>query len=187
MPENSTLPNHRIALENRIFSSVREVPNFPKPGILFKDINPLLRDHQLCSEIIDHLTDYYSSDKPDCIASIESSRFYFGFPLALNLGIPFIPIRKKGKLPGDVLQNEYDLEYGTSTIELQKGVMQPNDKGLIHDDVLATGGTALAAAELVKACSAEIHSFNFIIELSFLKGQERLNEIGKNTYNLAVS
>jgi adenine phosphoribosyltransferase len=187
MPEDKTLPNHRVELENRIFSAVREVPDFPKPGILFKDINPLLREHVLCKDIIDHLADYYSNNKPDCIASIESRGFYFGFPLAMKLGIPFVPIRKKGKLPGDVHQIEYQLEYGTAIIELQKEVIKPNSKVLIHDDVLATGGTALAAAELVKACGAEVHSFNFIIELSFLNGQEKLNEVNKNTYNLAIS
>ncbi len=187
MSENTTILNHRVELEKRIFSTVREVPDFPKPGILFKDINPVLRDHKLCTEIINHLAEYYSENTPDCIASIESRGFYFGFPLAMKLGIPFVPIRKKGKLPGDVYQQEYSLEYGSAIIEVQKGVIKPNDKVLIHDDVLATGGTALAAAELVKACKAEVHSFNFIIELSFLNGQERLSHIRKETYNLAVS
>lgn len=185
MSKDKTIPNSKIELEKRIFSAVREVPDFPKPGILFKDINTLLRDHTLCTEVIDSLAEYYSHHKPDAIAAIESRGFYFGFPLALKLGIPFIPIRKKGKLPGDVYQQEYDLEYGTAIIELQKDSVFSGQKILIHDDVLATGGTAAAASELIKAAGGEVYGFNFIIELSFLLGAQKLEQITSEIYNLA--
>jgi len=187
MSENSTISNSRINLEKKIFSSVREVQDFPKLGILFKDINPLLRDTLLCKEIINHLAAYYHNDKPDAIFAIESRGFYFGFPLALKLGIPFVPIRKKGKLPGIIHQQEYALEYGSSIMEVQKNVIKKGSRILIHDDVLATGGTASAAAELVKKCDAQVHSFNFIIELEFLNGREKLEKLNPKIYNLASS
>ncbi len=187
MPENKTLSDTRLILEKDIFNAVREVPDFPKEGILFKDINPMFQDSELCKRIIDHLADHYKNDKLDVIAGIESRGFYFGFPLALQLGIPFVPIRKKGKLPGELIEQSYDLEYGQATIEVQKGAISKNSRVLIHDDLLATGGTALAAAELVRKSEAEIVGFNFIIGLEFLNGEEKLRHASPNIYNLALA
>ena len=187
MPENKTVFGNRLELEKEIFSAVREVPDFPKEGILFKDINPIFQDSALCLRIIKHLATYYKDKGLDAIVGVESRGFFFGFPLALELGIPFIPIRKKGKLPGEVLEERYDLEYGSAAIEVQRGALKNGDKVLVHDDVLATGGTALAAAHLVRKSGAVVEGFNFIIMLGFLGGDEKLNALNCNIYNLAIS
>lgn len=187
MPENKAVFGNRLELEKEIFSAVREVPDFPKEGILFKDINPVFQDSALCLRIIKHLATHYKDKGLDAIVGVESRGFFFGFPLALELGIPFIPIRKKGKLPGEVIEERYDLEYGSAVIEVQRGALKNGDKVLVHDDVLATGGTALAAANLVNKSGAVVGGFNFIIMLGFLGGDEKLNPLNVNIYNLAVS
>ncbi len=185
MHENETVS--QVELEEEIFSTVRDVLDFPKPGILFKDINPLFQDCGLSKKIIGHLADYYRKHDLDAVVGIESRGFFFGFPLALELGLPFIPVRKKGKLPGDVLEQSYDLEYGKAIIELQRDTLEAGMNVLIHDDVLATGGTARAAAELVNKCGACVSGFNFIIELAFLRGEENLKSSSSNIYNLATA
>jgi len=187
MPENKTVFETRLELEKEIFSVVREVPDFPKEGIIFKDINPIFQDSAMCIRIIKHLAAFYKDKGLDAIAGVESRGFFFGFPLALELGIPFIPIRKKGKLPGEVIEETYNLEYGSEVIEIQIDAIKIGDRVLVHDDVLATGGTALAAANLVNKSGAHIQGFNFIIMLGFLGGDKKLNPLSGNIYNLAVS
>lgn len=173
-------------LELAIKQSVREVPDFPKPGIIFKDITPILQDSELCSAIIEQLLKEYEQDPPDVVVGIESRGFLFGLMLANALKVPFVPIRKEGKLPANTHRFSYDLEYGSSVVEMHKDALKPGQRALIHDDLLATGGTALAAAELVKMNKGEVYGFNFLIELAFLSGKKRLAAYSENTLSLAT-
>lgn len=163
----------KMSIQERIKMSIRDVADFPKPGILFKDITPLFYDQELCSAIVDEFIRTLSF-KPDAIAGIESRGFLFGLLLANKLNIPFVLIRKSGKLPYKTISHEYDLEYGTSKIEMHEDSLKANWKVLIHDDLLATGGTAEAAAYLVKKQGAEVAGFNFVVGLGFLEGKSKL-------------
>jgi len=163
--------------QEKLKSTIRDVENFPREGILFKDITPVLADAKLCSKIVEeiHKNLYYGGVKKiDAIAGIESRGFFFGFLLANRLGVPFIPIRKAGKLPFTTVSIEYELEYGTAKIEMNSDAITKGMNVLIHDDLLATGGTAAAAAELITRQGGSIAGFSFIINLGFLKGSENL-------------
>lgn len=153
---------------------IRDVPDFPKPGIMFKDITPLLKDPAGFSEVISRLAERFAAQKLTHIVGIESRGFIFGAPLALKLGVGFVPARKPGKLPAAIDRAIYALEYGTDTLEMHKGSVAPGDRVLIVDDVIATGGTASAAADLVKIQGATVAAIAFVIELSFLNGRQRL-------------
>mgnify|MGYP003650952180 CR=1 FL=1 len=157
-------------------SYIHDIPDFPKPGIIFKDISPLLMDAAATAEAVNQLALSINELKPTKIVGIESRGFLLGILLAQKLGIGFIPIRKPGKLPGSILSQKYALEYGEDAIEIQQGALSPNEKVIIHDDVLATGGTASAACKLVEKCGAEVLQCNFLIELDFLKGREKLEQ-----------
>jgi adenine phosphoribosyltransferase len=161
---------------DRIAAAIRDIPDFPKPGIIYKDITPLLKDPELFKETIRALAGR-CTEKPDYIAGIEARGFIIGAPLALELGCGFIPVRKKGKLPYATVEQSYSLEYGTASIEIHQDAVKPGDKVLIVDDVLATGGTAVAAFELLKKINAEIIGINFLLELSFLMGRDKLREM----------
>jgi adenine phosphoribosyltransferase len=171
-------------IENQIKAVIRDVPDFPKKGIIFKDITPIMMNPFLSAEILDHLVAIYKDQKIDKIAGIESRGFLFGYPLAIRLGIPFVLIRKSGKLPYDKVGYSYDLEYGSSTIEMHTDSIEKGENVLIHDDLLATGGSAAAAAELVKMCGGEIFGFNFLVSLDFLEGEEKLKLYTENIVNL---
>jgi len=173
-------------LKEKLLNTVRNVPDFPKPGVLFKDITPVLMDADLCSEIVDELASQIlqSGKQVNAIAGIESRGFFFGFLLANKLGIPFITIRKPGKLPFKTVSIEYDLEYGTSKIEMNADAIQPGWNVLVHDDLLATGGTAAAAAELIKRQGGNVSGFCFIIGLNFLCGEQKLKKHSDNIINL---
>ncbi len=162
------------SLESKMKAIVRDVPDFPKPGILFKDLSPLLKSPELSKEIIQHLVAKVAALKPDALVCLESRGFWFGMPVALELGIPMIPMRKQGKLPYTCISQEYKLEYGTAKIEMHTDALERGWKVVIHDDLLATGGTADAAAKLVKQAGAEVCAFSFLVELEFLKGREVL-------------
>lgn len=153
---------------------IRNVPDFPKPGILFKDITPVLANHQALQEVIDLFAEYANERKPDVIVGIESRGFVLGTPLALALGIGFAPIRKAGKLPYDKISEEHALEYGTNTVEIHTDAIQPGQRVLIVDDLLATGGTALAAARLIERLGGVVCGFSFMVELGFLDGRKPL-------------
>ena len=172
-------------ISTRLKEIIRDVPDFPKPGIIFKDITPILLDPQLTRDIIDEMVNHVKSLNLDAIVGIESRGFLFGFPLAQKLGVPFVLIRKKGKLPAETHQVTYDLEYGSATLEIHKDALCMNDKILIHDDLLATGGTACATAKLVELCGASVAGFSSLIELSFLNGNEEIAKFTKNIINLA--
>lgn len=173
-----------INLEEEIKLVIRDVPNFPKEGIVFKDITPIMLDPVLSEKILVELVRQYKGKGITKIAGIESRGFLFGYPLAIRLGVPFVLIRKKGKLPYDKLSFDYNLEYGTATIEVHKDAIFEEDKVLIHDDLLATGGSASAAAELVKMCGGEVFGFNFLVNLSFLNGASVLEKYTENITNL---
>lgn len=161
-----------IALE--IQSVIRDVPDFPKPGIVFKDITPLLSNHELSAKIVEAFKDSLKGTPVDVVVGVESRGFLYGMMLANALSVPFVPIRKAGKLPAETLSYEYDLEYGSATVEIHKDAIAPASRVLIHDDLLATGGTAVAAAELVQQLGAEVAAFAFVVGLDFLDGKKQL-------------
>lgn len=162
------------ALQTRLEAAIRTVPDHPKPGILFRDITPVLEDPLLCRAVVEGFREALLATPIDAIAGIESRGFLFGMPLALALGVPFIPIRKKGKLPYRTVSHAYDLEYGRAEVEMHQDVVTEGLRVLVHDDLLATGGTAAAAAELVRMQGGRVAGFSFLIELSSLRGVERL-------------
>ncbi len=172
-------------IEKRIREAIRDVHDFPSKGIVFKDITPIFQDPVLCDGIIDHMYNLYKDDKPDVIAGIESRGFFFGLPLAIKLGIPFVPIRKQGKLPYETVSYSYDLEYGSATIEMHTDAIQAGQKVMVHDDLLATGGTAGAAAELIHTQGATLHSYSFLVELEFLGGVKKIRDFTDNISILA--
>ena len=161
-------------LEERIKAKIRDVPNFPKEGIIFKDITPLLQDVAMSQEITKALVATWSNKKIDAIVGIESRGFIWGNAMAQEMKVPFVPIRKKGKLPAETYEYAYDLEYGSAEVEIHKDALEPGMNVLIHDDLLATGGTAKAAQELVQMSDASVAGFSFLVELSFLKGVDLL-------------
>ena len=173
-------------LEERVKQAIRDIPDFPKPGIVFKDITPIMQDAELSKDIVEHLKSQYENQGIDAIAGIESRGFLFGYPLAMALGIPFILIRKKGKLPHKTISYDYDLEYGSATIEMHIDAVTEGQKVLIHDDLLATGGSAQAAAELIRKGGAEVAGFDFLVELEFLNGADKLRNLSDNISNLVA-
>ena len=155
-------------------AQIREIPDFPKPGILFYDITTLLKSADAFREVIDLLTEPYPGKKIDLVVGMESRGFIFSAPMAYELHAGFVPVRKLGKLPAETVSVEYALEYGTNTLEVHKDAILPGQRVLIVDDLLATGGTVLGTIELVKQLKAEVVGLAFLVELMFLKGRERL-------------
>jgi adenine phosphoribosyltransferase len=162
--------------------AIRDVPDYPKKGIIFKDITTLLKDGQLLQESVDQLAEEIREIPIDAIAAIESRGFIFGAALAFKLKKSFIPIRKPGKLPASVISEEYTLEYGKDCLEIHSDALEEGMNVLIVDDLLATGGTAEAACRLVERCSATVSGVLFLVELSFLKGRKLLS--GRNVISL---
>jgi adenine phosphoribosyltransferase len=162
-----------MALEDDIKRAIRDVPDFPKPGIVFKDITPIFYDQPLCNAVAEGFIDRLGG-RPDAVVGIESRGFLFGFMVANRLGVPFILARKAGKLPHVTVSEEYALEYGSAKLEMHADALRPGWKVIIHDDLLATGGTAAATASLVRRAGAEICGFNFLAGLEFLQGRKKL-------------
>ena len=154
---------------------VRDIPDFPKEGIVFKDITPLFLNPASLKEIIDKISGHYKDEKIDVIVGAEARGFLIGPAIAINLKTGFVPIRKPGKLPYKTASKTYQLEYGTDTVEIHKDAIKPNDKVLMVDDLLATGGTMAACCDLVESLKGEIMGCAFIIELTFLNGRKALN------------
>ena len=171
-------------ISDRLDKAIRTIPNFPKDGINFKDITPLLMNADLSSVIIDTFVIQLEGLKLDAIVGIESRGFLFGFLLANKMEIPFIPIRKAGKLPGETLKYKYDLEYGSAEVEVHKFDVNKGWNVLVHDDLLATGGTACAAAELIQRLGAKVAGFAFVVTLDFLNGKEKLKQYSENIISL---
>ncbi len=157
-----------------IKSAIRDVPDFPKPGIVFKDITPLLMNPKLLAATVERMAAPYRGAGVTRVVAIESRGFLIGAPIAVALGVGLVPIRKPGKLPAARERVEYALEYGTDAIEMHRDALEAGDRALIVDDVLATGGTAEAAGRLVRARGAAVVGFSFLIELGFLGGRKRL-------------
>ncbi len=155
---------------------IREVPDFPKPGILFYDITTLLKDKLRFAQLIDALTANYLNKDIDLVLGIEARGFIFGPALAYRLNAGFVPVRKPKKLPAETVKWTYQLEYGQDTLEIHKDAIKPGQRILIVDDLLATGGTAKATAELAKSLGGDICGLGFVVELDFLKGREKLAE-----------
>lgn len=155
-------------------SLIRDIPDFPKPGIIFKDITPVLQDPQAFHEVVDRMTDIVARHDPSVIMAIESRGFLFGAPMALKLEVPLVVARKLGKLPYERITEEYSLEYGTNTIEIHADAIKEGDRVAIVDDLLATGGTALACARLTERLGGTVATFAFMVELTFLPGRHAL-------------
>jgi adenine phosphoribosyltransferase len=155
---------------------IRDVPDFPEPGILFRDVTPLLQSPQAFRAAIEQLGTYVKSREPDAIVGIESRGFLFGTPIAAELGLPFVPVRKPGKLPAAHMSVEYSLEYGTGQLDIHADAIDRGQRVVIVDDLLATGGTALGAAKLVEMIRGRVAGMAFLIELAALPGRERLDD-----------
>ncbi|MBU0765073.1 MAG: adenine phosphoribosyltransferase [Bacteroidetes bacterium] len=164
-------------------SSIRDVPDFPKKGILFKDLTTAFKRPDILKYIVDKLYEYYKDEGITKVAGIESRGFIVGSALAFKLGAGFVPVRKPGKLPADTFSQTYELEYGYDTVEIHRDALSAKDVVLLHDDLLATGGTALATLELIKMCGVTEIKTNFIVELGFLNGAEKLR-VDTEVYSL---
>ncbi len=174
-----------MSIEKKLKTAIRDIPNFPKEGIVFKDITPIMMNAELSNEVVDYLEEVYKDQGVDVVAGIESRGFLFGYPLAMRLGVPFVLIRKKGKLPYDKISFDYDLEYGSATIEMHTDAVGKSQRVLIHDDLLATGGSAEAAAKLIEKAGGQVIGFNFLVALNFLEGEKKLTQFSNNITNLA--
>jgi len=171
-------------ISKKIKDIIRSVSDFPKKGIDFKDITPLLLNPKISDEIVNEFINKLSHINIDAIVGVESRGFLFGFLLANKMGIPFIPIRKAGKLPSKTISVTYELEYGVSEIEIHIEDIQPGWNILIHDDLLATGGTALASCQLIEEANAKIAAFAFVVSLDFLNAKDKLIKYSKNIISL---
>lgn len=156
---------------------IRSIPDFPKPGIMFRDVTPLFGNPLAFRQAADSLAAAFASEKPTVIAAIESRGFVFGGALAYSLGLPFVPIRKAGKLPHTTHRAEYELEYGQGVLEVHIDAIQPGDRVLLIDDLVATGGTAAASVELIRRLGGEVVGAGFLIELAFLPWREKLKGV----------
>lgn len=165
-----------------IESYIRDIPDFPKKGVIFKDITPLLNSVEARKEVINRFIENLPDTKIDKVIGVESRGFFFGILLAQELGVGFVPVRKKGKLPFDTLSASYELEYGTDILEIHTDAIQKGENVLIHDDVLATGGTIKAVSELVEKLGGNIVQLNFLMELEFLNGREKIKD--RNVFSL---
>jgi len=154
---------------------IRDIPDFPKEGIVFKDITPVLQNPASLKEIVDKFSDHYANQKVDVIVGAEARGFLFGPAVAINLNAGFVPVRKPGKLPYETASMTYDLEYGTDTLEIHKDAVKAGDNVLMMDDLLATGGTMAASCKLVESLGGKIMGCAFLIELGFLNGKEKLS------------
>ncbi|MFI0412080.1 adenine phosphoribosyltransferase [Actinomadura sp. 3N508] len=163
---------------------IRDVDDYPQPGVVFKDITPLLADHVAFAGVVDTIVNHYGRGTIDKIVGIEARGFILAAPVAYHFGAGFVPVRKKGKLPSRTHEETYDLEYGTETIEIHLDALRPGERVLIVDDVLATGGTAAAAAELVRRSGAEVAGLSVLLELSFLNGRDKLRNL--NVHSLVT-
>lgn len=168
-----------------IQSKIRVVPNFPKPGIMFQDITTLLLDPKAFKDTVDLFVERYKGKNISVVTGIEARGFIFGTPIALEIGAKFVPLRKPNKLPGKVISEEYELEYGRDCLEMHLGAVEPGERALVVDDLIATGGTLCAAMKLLERVGAEVVECACVIELPDLKGRERLN--GKPLYVLLES
>lgn len=171
-------------IDQQLKNVIRDVPDFPKPGIIFKDITPILKNTHLCNAILAEFMGRLEPDTIDVVAGIESRGFLFGLSLAQRLGKPFVPIRKQGKLPYRTVAQAYALEYGEATIEIHEDAFERGTRVLVHDDLLATGGTVIATSELIQKLGGMIAGYAFIISLDFLGGKKKLANYSQQIVSL---
>jgi len=171
-------------LESRLKGIIRNIPDYPKPGIAFKDITPILSEPSIVRQITAYFKMQLKGTRIDAIACVESRGFWFGTILAYEMNLPIIPIRKKGKLPYKTVSMDYDLEYGSATIEAHEDSIGSGQNILIHDDLLATGGTAAATAELIKQSDGNVAGFSFLVNLNFLEGEIKLKPFTPNILSI---
>lgn len=175
-----------MSLEEEIKTVIRDIPDFPKAGIVFKDLTPILKYPELCKRITATFCEQICQHNPDALVALDSRGFWFGLMIASELNIPMIPVRKEGKLPYKTISQAYDLEYGTAKVEMHTDALKKNWKVILHDDLLATGGTAEAASKLVEQQGATVCGFAFTVELSFLNGRKKLNHYCNNIHSLVT-
>ena len=173
-----------MSLELRVKEAIRDIPDFPSPGIMFKDITPIMEDPILSKDVVEYFAGKLDHMNIDAIAGVESRGFLYGMPLAMHMQVPFITVRKKGKLPYTTISHSYDLEYGSAEIEMHVDVIQEGWRVLVHDDLLATGGTAAATAELIRKQDADVAGFCFLVELAFFKGEEKIRPYSNEILNI---
>lgn len=171
-------------IEKKLRATVRDILDFPNPGIVFKDITPILQDPVLCREVVDAFVEQLKGVELDAVVGVESRGFFFGMMLAERLNLPFIPIRKPGKLPYVTIQQSYDLEYGSSTIEIHEDAFPAGSRILLHDDLLATGGTIIAASKLIEQMGGTVSAMAFVISLDFLGAKKQLESYCKKVISL---
>ncbi len=171
-------------ISTKLKNAIRDIPDFPKPGIIFKDITPILKDPVLCTEIVEAFASRIDADSIDVIAGIESRGFLFGLMLANRLQVPFIPVRKEGRLPAETVKEPCEIEYGSAILELHADALIKGQRVMIHDDLLATGGTVFAATRLVQRLGGVVAGYSFVISLDFLNGKERLRVDSDNIITL---
>ncbi len=171
-------------LRSKLLSTIRTVPDWPKPGVQFRDITPLFQSPQLMAEVVEHFADHYKGQRLDAIAGMEARGFILGAALAHAMHLSFIPIRKKGKLPCRTLSEDYELEYGTATVEIHTDACRPGDRVLLVDDLIATGGTLLAGHKLLQRIGAEVIEAAVIIDLPELGGTDKCLASGLSVYSL---
>ena len=165
-----------MSLVQVLRDTIRDVPDFPKPGILFKDITPLIGDPAGLRAALDLLAAPFADQGVTAVAGMESRGFIFGVPVAERLGVGFVPVRKPGKLPAETVREEYELEYGTDSLEMHRDALTGADRVLVVDDLLATGGTAAATLRMIRGAGAAVVGVAFVIELAFLHGRERITD-----------
>ncbi len=163
---------------------IRDVPDYPKPGVLFRDLSPLMGNPEAMRYVTGQFVEHLHETKADAVAAIDARGFIFAAPAAVEAGLPFVPLRKSGKLPPDVIGADYELEYGTARLEARDDALSPGSRVVIVDDLLATGGTAAAAMKLIEELGASVLSIAFVVELTFLNGRAPLN--GANVYSLVT-
>lgn len=168
---------------SQLEKTIENIPDFPKKGIQFKDITPVFSNTELYHEVIKRMAEF-SKGKIDVVCGIESRGFLFGISIATYLGVPFVLIRKKGKLPPPTVSESYDLEYGSAEIEIREGQIKKGQCVLIHDDLLATGGTTQAAGKMIQKIGADVAQFSFLITLDDLKGEEKLKQFNAEVYSV---
>jgi adenine phosphoribosyltransferase len=174
------------SIESEIKNIIRDIPDFPKPGIIFKDLTPILKNPELCKRVTGSFCDKLCKHSPDALVALDSRGFWFGLMVAGELGIPMIPVRKEGKLPYKTISQTYELEYGTAKVEMHTDALKKGWKVILHDDLLATGGTAEAASKLVTQQGATVAAFAFMVELTFLNGRSKINSYSGEITSLAV-
>ena len=173
-------------LAQDVANVIRNIPDFPKPGIQFKDITPLLHNPVLLQRVVDHFAEVYAGKNITAVVGVESRGFLFGVPLALKMDLPFVLTRKAGKLPAETIALTYDLEYGTATLEIHKDALNENDLVIVIDDLLATGGTAGATVQLIEKLGAKVAGCAFVIELDFLNGSQAITAQSKNNSDITI-